>query len=179
MKDNTKFEVIAPRRKFLTGAAALFPGCQTAGTGAASGKPHRIDVHHHFAFPSFMAELKKIKRRGHARWSPQMSLEDMDKSGIATAITSLLNPGLWFGDVPLARRLARDANEYAATLRRDYPGRFGVFATVPLPDTEGSLKEIEYAFDTLKADGLYLVTNYGDKWLGNAAFWPVLEEIDR
>ena len=184
MSSNTKFELVTPRRRFLSGLAALgagaiLPGCQTTGAGMAGGKPHRIDVHHHFAFPTFMAELKKLKQRGHAKWSPQMSLEEMDKSGIATAITSLLNPGLWFGDVPLARRLAREANEYAAGLRRDRPGRFGVFATIPLPDTEGSLKEIEYAFSTLQSDGLFLMTNYGDKWLGDPAFWPVLEEINR
>lgn len=173
-----------PRRRFLSGiaalgAGALLPGCQTTGADAG-GKPYRIDVHHHFASPGYSAALKS-QMRGHAKWSVQASLEDMDKSGIATSITSLLNPGLpvWAGDVPAARKIAREANEYAARLVRDHPGRFGSFASIPFPDTEGSLREIEYALDTLKADGFHLMTSYGGKYLGDPEFWPILEQLNR
>ena len=181
-----KFEIPhQPRRKFLTGmtalgAGALLPGCQTAGTQAAGAKPYRIDVHHHIAPPAYSAALKSMMR-GHAKWSPQASIEDMDKSGIATSITSLINPGMqaWSGDVEGARKMAREANEYAARLARDYPGRFGSFASIPFPDIEGSLREIEYAMDTLKADGIYLWTSYGGKLLGDPDFFPILEELNR
>jgi 6-methylsalicylate decarboxylase len=164
-----------PRRKFLAGLTAL-----GAGTDAAGGKPFRIDVHHHIAPPSYSAALKSMMR-GHARWSPQASIEDMDKSGIATAITSLINPGMqaWSGDVAGSRKIAREANEYAARLSRDYPGRFGSFASIPFPDIEGSLREIEYALDTLKAEGIYLWTSYGGKLLGDPEFFPILEELNR
>ena len=104
------------------------------------------------------------------KWSAAASLEEMDKSGIATAILSIVQPGIWYGDnLEESRSLARQVNEYGAKLVRDHPGRFGLFAAVAPPDVQGSLKEIEYALDTLKADGIGLFTSYQDKYLGDAA----------
>jgi predicted TIM-barrel fold metal-dependent hydrolase len=62
---------------------------------------------------------------------------------------------------------------------RDHKGRFGLFATLSMIDIDATLKEIEYAFDTLKADGVGIQSNYGDKWLGNPVYKPVLEELNR
>jgi predicted TIM-barrel fold metal-dependent hydrolase len=88
------------------------------------------------------------------------------------------DPGICFANVQAARTLARKCNEYSAQLVRDHPGHFGFFAAVPLPDTEGSLREIAYALDVLKADGIGLMTSYGDKWPGDPAYAPVFEELN-
>jgi len=89
-------------------------------------------------------------------------------------------PGVWFDLGPeKAGELARTCNDFAAEMMRDYPGRFGLFATLSMLDIDQTLKEIEYALDTLRADGVGLQTNYGDKWLGNAVYKPVFDELNR
>lgn len=112
-------------------------------------------------------------------WTAGRSIEDMDRAGVATSMTSITTPGVWFGDNREARILARECNEYAARLAGQYPGRFGVFASLPLPDVDGSLEEIAYAFDVLHADGIGVMTSFGDKWLGDEAFAPVMQELNR
>ncbi|MGZ3288423.1 MAG: amidohydrolase family protein, partial [Xanthobacteraceae bacterium] len=121
-------------------------------TAAAAANPHRIDVHHHIVPPRYVSDmgLKWVNRHnaplplhGPLEWTPERSLAEMDRNGVATAITSLSDPGVWTGDVARSRSVARYCNDYAAQLARDYPGRFGVFASLALPDIEGSLREIE------------------------------------
>jgi predicted TIM-barrel fold metal-dependent hydrolase len=161
-----------------TAAVALgAPAVRAQARSAASPLP-RIDVHHHFLPPAHAEALTKHQTPS-PKWSPAMSLEEMDRSGIQTSILSQVQPGTWFGDVEESRKLTRQINEYGAKMVADHPGRFGLFATVTPLDVEGSLKEIEYAFDTLKADGLGLLTSYKGKYLGDAAFAPVWEELNR
>ncbi len=171
------------RRSFLTGGiAAVAATTLGAPTVLAQAQPAaakvRVDVHHHFLPPQHREALTKHKM-GAPRWSPAMSIEDMDKSGIAVSMLSQVQPGAWFGDVAESRRLSREINDYGAKLVQDHPGRFGLFATISLPDVEGSLKEIEYVFDTLKADGLGLLTSYDGKYLGDPSFAPIYKELNR
>lgn len=171
------------RRDFLAGMAALgtanlLHGCASSGGNEIAVHPRRIDIHHHFVSPGYSSALKQLGQ-GHIRWSVQMSLDDMDKNGIQTSLLSLIQPATAIGDVALGRKLAREANEHAAKLTSTHKGRFGSFACIPYTDTEGSLAEIEYALNTLKAEGFCLMTSYGGRYLGDPAFWPVLEELNR
>ena len=171
----------------LGGSAFATSGAWIAQTAGPTHKSRLIDVHHHILPPVYLAEARDrliAQQQGYLparilNWSPQNALAEMDKNGVATSIVSISPPGIWFGDVQSARALARKCNEYAAQLVRDYPGRFGFFASAPLPDTEGSLREIAYSLDVLKADGIILLTSYGDKWPGDPAYVPVFEELNR
>jgi predicted TIM-barrel fold metal-dependent hydrolase len=170
------------RRQFI--ASAIGAGAAAA-TGlmprsaAAEAKPGRIDVHHHFA-PTFHRDALGSKRGlAWPKWSPQMSLDDMDQNGIATAMLSVVQPGTWFGNAEESRPLTRKLNDYGATLVRDHPGRYGLFACIAPPDVDGSLREIEYGLDTLHADGIALLTSYGTTYLGDPSFAPVYAELNR
>jgi predicted TIM-barrel fold metal-dependent hydrolase len=104
----------------------------------------------------------------------------MDQNGVATSIASISSPGVWFGNNEEGRRNARDVNEYGAQLVKDYPGRFGMWGAIPLPDTEGSLREIEHIYDVLKLDGIGLLSSYENgKLLGHPNFAPVMDELNR
>ncbi len=166
--------VAKARRAFLRGAVAtsccaLMPGHGVFGQSRAARG--RIDVHHHY-LPPFLPMARE--------WTSAIGIEDMDRAGVETSILS----GTSFPE-PLndrseaARALARRANEFAANAGVEYPGRYGFFAVVPLADTEGSLREIEYAFDTLGADGVSMNSSAGRMWPGDPAQMPVFEELNR
>ena len=138
-------------------------------------------MHHHVSPPTWLEAVKKAKLDlpPIVSWSPQKSLEDMDKAGVGTSVVSPTIPQVTFLGREDATRIARESNEYVKKLIGDHPGRFGMFAMLPLPYVDESLKEIEYAFDVLKADGIGTMTSYGDKWLGHPDFAPVFEALNR
>jgi 6-methylsalicylate decarboxylase len=179
------------RRKVLGMLSAAGAGMTLSPRSFAQsvgGGPRIIDTHHHIFPPIFTARnLKRMTDDSptfpgsfYTNWSPRYSLEQMDQNGVATAIGSMTSPGVWFGNNEEGRKNARDCNEYGAKLAQDYPGRFGMWGAIPLPDTDGSLREIEYIFEVLKLDGIGLLTSYDDgKFLGHPNFAPVLEELNR
>lgn len=193
-KSSGRAAVAYDRRAFLSGTAATValgavavPGGSAAQTAAPAAGA--IDVHHHFFTPRFVEEMRDrfmLEVRGMEdqteavrNWRISDSLEAMDQAGVATSMLSLNTPGPWRGDIEKTRALCRHCNDYAARAVHDHPGRFGHLASLPLPDVEGSLREIAYALDTLHADGFILHTNDEDKWLGHPDYWPVYEELDR
>jgi predicted TIM-barrel fold metal-dependent hydrolase len=177
------------RRKFLAGAVAAGAAGFTAqalaqAPASPSAAPaRRIDVHHHMLPPAYIEKRLSIGvgegSTEVSQWTPARTLEQMDRNGIATAVLSLSQPGIKFDDVEGTRSMLRYCNEYGAQLVRDHPGRFGLFAALPLSDIEGSLRELEYAFDVLKADGVGLLTSYGSRYPGDPYFEPVFAELNR
>jgi predicted TIM-barrel fold metal-dependent hydrolase len=141
----------------------------------------RIDVHHHYTSPGLLAVMRG--RRTHQTfneaWTVAKSLDAMGQGGVATAVVSTSDPGVWFGDYDAAAALARDCNDYQARLMADHPGRFGMFTTLPMPDVDLTLREIAYGLDVLKAHGVGMMTSYAGKYLGDPAFTPVMEELHR
>jgi predicted TIM-barrel fold metal-dependent hydrolase len=192
-----------PRRRFLVGVSgfvALAGAALLAGRGLWAQAPdathNRIDIHSHYAPPVWASVVGEKKSKGlfgranpigfFKDWTPAKSIEQMDQAGVATSILSITTPGIWFGEkesqVDATRQLARECNDYGAKMVKDFPRRFGLFAVLPLPDVEGSLREIEYALDTLKADGFGLLSHYseiyGEKLLGDPTFAPVFAELN-
>jgi 6-methylsalicylate decarboxylase len=172
------------------GASALLPESKsTAQTPPPSARV--IDCHHHFVSPAFLKALTAKdgkKTEGFTSffplglwkdYSPAKDIEAMDRDGVATALISCTAPGVWFGNVDEAKGLARELNEYGAKMASDYKGRFGLLAVLPIPKVDETLKEIEYAFDTLKADGVGILTSYGNHWLGDPMFQPIFDELNR
>ena len=167
------------------GASALVPMGRSAAQDGSPAKHRVINVHHHLTSPGYVKLLTDNKVRDFPNKSAAEGLENMDQAGIDVSICSIIGPGIWFGDLKETRKLARECNEYAAKLVSDHPGRFGLFTVLPLPDIDGSLKEIEYGFEKLNADGVYMFTNfgdkplYGDKYLGDPGLAPIYEELNR
>ena len=174
------------RREFLVAAAA-------AAIGGVFVTPERVpppalsnqtvtDLHYLVLPPvSRLSNDHRFARRGSLPvepWSPRRALAAMDASGVHSIVLSMPTVPLLSGAADY-RRFVRACNEYAADLVREYPGRLGFFASVPLPDIDGALDEIRYAYDVLHADGIFLSTSYGVRWIGDPAFTPILRAIDR
>jgi 6-methylsalicylate decarboxylase len=145
----------------------------------------KIDAHHHFVPPAWLdaqrerglldADVEQLL----GRWSIEQSLADLDRNGVAAAIGSMAPPGIWFGEPAAARRLARECNEFSAELVRKHPTRFGFLAALPMLDVPGSLAEINYALDVLRADGVGILSNTAEIWPGDPTLDAIFAELDR
>jgi 6-methylsalicylate decarboxylase len=144
--------------------------------------PRRIDIHFHL-IPPFYQDAAYEAGAGPAigrypQWSPQLALDVMDASGIEVALTSLAQPGVQFGDPKFSPALARRCNDYAAELNARWPRRFGALAVVPMGDVREAVAEIEHSLDALRLQGVCLFASYGEKFLGDPWFDPVLAALD-
>ena len=158
----------------------------------ASASPGTIDVHHHF-YPDFLmqawasaplagewADYKAhFMQPPYTGWSAEGAVDLLDANGIETAVLSLPAGTVGFLDDTERVAMVRRINRFAVQLGHDHPGRFGLFALLPMPDIAASLAEIAFALDELGAAGIGLMTGYGNRWLGHPDFAEVLAELDR
>jgi predicted TIM-barrel fold metal-dependent hydrolase len=142
-----------------------------------------IDVHHHILPDFFWRATNEgdspVGGIAPPPWSKEAMLSYLDDAGINVAVTCISTPGVHMGDDKAARDLARRVNEFGAGLIQERPDRFGGFAALPLPDVDGALRELEYAFDTLKLDGVVLFSNARGVYLGDKRFKPLFDEFER
>jgi len=146
-----------------------------------------VDVHHHFYPPSFVEAWLKSPPAGEPpmpvpvrQWTVAKTLDQLDVNNVSTALLSTsIRVAALGANAEQSRAIVRQYNDAGAEMMRAHPGRFGLFGILPMPDLDGSLREIEYSLDVLKADGINLFTNYGDRWLGNPQFAPIFEELNR
>ncbi len=169
------------RRSLLRGMGAA--GLFAMGGGSAQVKQQVrgfIDVHSHYAPPEFLQFYKdhQVTPLPNAAWDLDRQLRDMDQAGVAVAMLSSFTP-YGIGTATERRTLSRALNEAGAELVRRHPKRFGLLATIPLPDVDECLAEIAYAFDRLHADGIMVYASAGDRWLGHPDFDPIHRELDR
>lgn len=150
-----------------------------------SKRREHIDVHAHFIPDGYRGAARDA---GHTKpdgfsqlpeWSAVEHIAVMNRLGISTSLLSISSPGVHFGDGANARLLAREVNEEGRRAVVDHPGRFGLFATLPAPDIEGSIAEIEYCYDQLETDGVTLLTNVDGVYLGDPAYEPIFDALDR
>jgi len=146
---------------------------------------NKIDVHAHYLPQSYRTALLAA---GHDQpdgfpqvpaWSVEEHVDAMDRLGIATSLLSISSPGVYFGDETAVRDLAREVNEIGRRVVVDHPGRFGLFASLPLPDVDAAMAEIAYCCDSLHVDGFVLLTNVGGTYLGDPSREPVFRELNR
>ncbi len=140
----------------------------------------KIDIHQHVV-PPFWADYLREHPSPHRlpQWSPDEALASMDRQGIAKAYLSLSVPGVLAWPAGERAEVARQVNGYTADLVAQHPARFGNLATLPLPDVDAAIAEAEYAFEVQGVDGVIVLTNYGDRYLGDPVFEPLWAELDR
>jgi len=142
-----------------------------------------IDVHHHILPDYFWRATNEadspVGGIAPPPWSKEAALSYLDDAGANVAITSISTPGVHMGDDDAARDLARRVNELSAKLIHERPDRFGGFAALPLPDVDGAVRELEYALDVLKLDGVVLFSNARGIYLGDKRFAPLFAELER
>lgn len=144
----------------------------------------KIDVHAHYFPPVYEQALERhqvtiLDGAPRPKWSEEIQLSYMEQLNIDCSILSLSSPHFHFGDDEEAEEIARNCNEYGTDLKLRYPGKFKIMGSLPLPDVNAALREIEHCNDTLHVDGFAMQTHYRGIYLGSPILEPIMQELDR
>ena len=183
---------MATRRDLLSGiaAAGITAALPRAGRAQSTAPHHHgvIDTHHHFWAPEYLKLSEDYGAAHHSpvvpaihNWTPQVTLEEMDRGGVKTAVLSLasIREGFWGLDAAKATNIIRACDDFGAKMISDHPGRFGLFAPLNMIDLDSSLKEAEYALDQVKADGIGIQSSANGRYPGDPYYNPLWEELNR
>ena len=160
-------------------------GSSTRSDGAGPLVRAAVDLHAHYLSPAYRkAALAAGQQHPDGMpalpdWSVEQALATMDSVGIAAAALSVSSPGLAFEtDGPARTALARTVNDEGAAAVAARPDRLALMATLPLPDVDAAVAEVDRCYDELHVDGVGLHTHYDGVYLGDTRLDPVLAALD-
>jgi len=147
---------------------------------------YAIDVHAHAFPPDFMKVLERnstrpLDIRKSWEWDEGRFLAEMDRWGIAQQVLSLPHVYEYYSpeNPSLGEDLCRIANGEFAAINARLPGRFRMFATIPLPDVDRACKELEQTRSLPGFSGITLSTNLHERTLDDPGFSSFFEYANR
>lgn len=143
----------------------------------------KVDFHSHFLSKTYYEYLEKYEGSTPdsfptPKWSAKSHLELMEKLGIAFAFLSVSSPNLSGADEETEKEMVRKINLEGAELVKEYPNKFGLFASLPLPNEDAALEEAKFAVEELHADGFGLSTHYAGVYLGDERYERLMEYLN-
>ena len=147
-----------------------------------SFKP-RIDLHAHYIPTPYrkMLESRGINKPDGfplPKWDLSTQLEIMDWVNIVYAALTISSPHAHYGDAQESIDVVRASNEEGLSMARQYPDKLGIMATLPLPEIEASISEIEFAVKE-GAVGFVMPSHAQGVYLGDERLEPVFECLNK
>lgn len=156
---------------------------------AAVKSGRRIDVHQHAILPEYVKALERSGivesgRQGYHQkemvFTPDSVVQVASELGMEHAVLiSFSRSGIHHGNDENARYLTQVTNDAMAQLVSNTNKKFGFYGILPLPDLNDAMKQMEYALDTLHADGLAFASNQNGVYIGDTAYEELYAEMNR
>jgi aminocarboxymuconate-semialdehyde decarboxylase len=143
-----------------------------------------VDVHAHY-YPREYLDLigrPELPVKGAAPLN-ELSIVDrlalMDRMEIDIQILSVSQAQPYLREADAAANAAKVGNDLYVDLCRQYPGRFFLFAALPLPHVTESINEISRMVDENYVVGVTMGCSIGDRHVDDPELEPVYAELNR